>query len=160
MSYRFADCELDPSRYHLYREGDRIEIEPKAFDVLVYLVRHRDRMVAKDELLDKLWPGQVVGEAALTRCVSVVRKAVGDDRTKQAVIETQHGRGYRFVATVTEQSEASTPNLSANGTASTSSGLNDEPVSAPILVSLPLPNGHEVNEHEVSFVSAPVVLLC
>jgi adenylate cyclase len=156
MSYRFTGCELDPARYHLYRAGDRIEIEPKAFDVLVYLLRHRDRMVAKDELLDKLWPGQVVGEATLTRCIGVVRKAVGDDRTKQAVIETQHGRGYRFVATVTEQSEASTPNLSANGTASTSSGLNDEPVSAPILVSLPLPNGHEVNEHEVSVVPAPV----
>lgn len=65
-------------------------------------------MVSKDELLDKLWPGQVVSETVLTRCITSVRKAVGDDGTKQEIIQTHHGRGYRFIAPlITTSSEAS-----------------------------------------------------
>jgi DNA-binding winged helix-turn-helix (wHTH) protein len=100
MVYRFAECELDERLYQLRREGSPIALEPKVFDVLAYLVQHRDRVVSKDELLDKLWPGQVVGENALTRCIRAARSAVGDDGVKQDIIATQHGRGYRFIATV------------------------------------------------------------
>jgi DNA-binding winged helix-turn-helix (wHTH) protein len=101
MVYRFAECELDERLYQLRREGSPVALEPKMFDVLAYLIQHRDRVVSKDELLDKLWPGQVVGENALTRCIRAARSAVGDDGVKQEIIATQHGRGYRFVATVT-----------------------------------------------------------
>src|SRR5262249_4427631 len=104
MLYRFHDCELDDSLYQLRRSGRPISIEPKVFDVLAYLLHSRDHVVTKDELLEKLWPGQVVSETALTRCIVAARKAVGDDGTKQEVIETQHGRGYRFVATVSLRS--------------------------------------------------------
>jgi TolB-like protein/DNA-binding winged helix-turn-helix (wHTH) protein/Flp pilus assembly protein TadD len=155
MLYRFAGCELDPSRYHLYREGERIEIEPKAFDVLVYLVRHRDRMVSKDELLDKLWPGQVVGEAVLTRCIGVVRKAVGDDRTKQAVIATQHGRGYRFVATVAEQTEAVLPSSSSDGTGSISVTINGQS-SKPVTILPSLLEGQDANVDAAALKPVPV----
>ena len=103
MIYRFADCELDEPLYQLRRNGVPVALEPKVFDVLAYLVQHRDRVVSKDELLDKLWPGQVVGENALTRCIRAARAAVGDDGTKQEIIETQHGRGYRFVAPLVTQ---------------------------------------------------------
>jgi len=100
MLYRFHDCELDDSLYQLRRSGKLISIEPKVFDVLVYLLHSRDHVVTKDELLEKLWPDQVVSETALTRCIVVARKAVGDNGTKQQVIETQHGRGYRFIASL------------------------------------------------------------
>lgn len=105
MIYCFADCELHERLYQLHRNGVPVPLEPKVFDVLVYLLQHRDRVVSKDELLDKLWPGQVVGENALTRCIRAARLAVGDDRTKQSVIETQHGRGYRFIGEVVSKEE-------------------------------------------------------
>jgi TolB-like protein/DNA-binding winged helix-turn-helix (wHTH) protein len=105
MIYVFGDCELDDRLYELRRAGVPLEIERKVFDVLTYLIHHRDRLVPKDELLDKLWPGVVVGEAALTRCITAARKAVGDDGGRQEIIKTQHGRGYRFVATVIERTD-------------------------------------------------------
>jgi TolB-like protein/DNA-binding winged helix-turn-helix (wHTH) protein/Tfp pilus assembly protein PilF len=105
MPYRFDAFELDDRLYQLRRAGKPIKLEPKVFDVLAYLLHHRDRVVAKDELLEKLWPDQVVSETALTRCIATARKAVRDDGVKQKVIETQHGRGYRFIATVTEEAE-------------------------------------------------------
>jgi len=70
--------------------------------VLSYLICHRDRLVRKEELIKQLWSGQVVIAAVLTRCVAEARKAVHDDGVRQQVIKTQHGRGYRFVASVTE----------------------------------------------------------
>jgi adenylate cyclase len=103
MLYRFDDCELDDRLYQLRRQGARVEIEPKAFDLLVYLLHQREQVVSKDELLDKLWPGTVVSEAALTRCIARAREAIGDNGEQQRIIRTQHGRGYRFVAAVIEQ---------------------------------------------------------
>ncbi len=98
--YRFGDYELDGQLYQLRRAGEMVELEPKVFDLLVYLMTHHERVVSKDELLDKLWPELVVSETALTQCVMAARKAVGDDGTRQHTIKTQHGRGYRFVAAV------------------------------------------------------------
>ena len=101
MVYRFANCELDEHLYQLRCDGTPVALEPKVFDVLAYLVQHHDRVISKDELLDKLWPGQIVSETALTQCIMAARKAVGDDGNRQHIIKTQHGRGYRFIATVT-----------------------------------------------------------
>jgi excisionase family DNA binding protein len=101
--YVFGDYELDDRLCELRQAGQPIAIEPKVFDVLSYLIRHRGRIVSKDELLKQLWTGQVVVEAALTRCVSEARTAVRDNGVRQQVIKTQRGRGYRFVATVIER---------------------------------------------------------
>jgi DNA-binding winged helix-turn-helix (wHTH) protein len=101
MLYRFQEYELDDRLYELRRTGVPVDLEQKVFDVHFYLLQHRDRVVPKDELLDKLWPGMVVGEAVLTRCITAARKALGDDGGRQDLIKTQHGRGYRFVAAVT-----------------------------------------------------------
>jgi DNA-binding winged helix-turn-helix (wHTH) protein/tetratricopeptide (TPR) repeat protein len=106
MVYVFCDCELDSRLYGLRRAGEQLKLEPKVFEVLVYLIGHRDRFVSRNELLEKLWPGQVVVDAVLTQCIAKARKAVGDDGGKQQVIKTQHGRGYRFVAEVTERSDS------------------------------------------------------
>ena len=109
MIWRFADCELDEQLYQLRRAGTPVQIEPKVFDVLLHLLRHRDEVVSKDALLDALWPGEAVTESVLPRCVAAARRAVGDDRTTQAVIRTVHGRGYRFVAPL----EAAAPTAAA-----------------------------------------------
>ncbi len=100
MIHVFGDCELDEARFELRRRGAVVRVEPKTFDVLAYLVRSADRVVSKDELLDAVWPGQVVSEAVLPKCVAAARRAVGDAPARPAVIQTVHGRGYRFVAAV------------------------------------------------------------
>ena len=111
MALRFGECELDPERYELRRHGEVVHVEPKVFDVLDYLMRQRERVVTKRELLDALWPGEVVSDSVLSRAIAAVRRAVGDDRQGQHVIQTVHGRGYRFVAETgeIEQSEPSAP---------------------------------------------------
>lgn len=113
MALRFGECELDPERYELRRRGEVVHVEPKVFDVLDYLMRQRERVVTKRELLDALWPGEVVSDSVLSRAIAAVRRAVGDDRRGQHVIQTVHGRGYRFVAEIgeTAQSEPSAPDL-------------------------------------------------
>jgi DNA-binding winged helix-turn-helix (wHTH) protein len=69
MIYHFGDCVLDAERYELRRAGDVIAIEPKVFQVLVYLIQHRDRVVTRDELLEYCWSGTFVSESALTQCL-------------------------------------------------------------------------------------------
>ena len=108
MIHVFADCELDEARFELRRHGSVVRVEPKTFDVLAYLVRSADRVVSKDELLEAVWPGQSVSESVLPKCVAAARRAVGDTRTRPAVIQTVHGRGYRFVAPVQSRTAAAT----------------------------------------------------
>ena len=103
--YKFADCAIDADRRELTRAGDAVTMQPKAFELLLFLVRNRHRAVDKDELQDALWPRSIVTETALTRCVMKARRAVGDDADKQAIIKTVHGHGYRFTATVDDATE-------------------------------------------------------
>jgi DNA-binding winged helix-turn-helix (wHTH) protein len=96
----FDDMELDSALFELRRGGMKMPMEPQAFDVLVYLVTHRDRVVAKEELMDAVWGGRFVTEAAVTSRIKHARRAVGDDGHTQRVIQTVHGRGYRFIAEI------------------------------------------------------------
>ena len=98
--YRFADCEVDPAVRELRRAGALVHLEPQAFDLLVHLIEHRDRVVTKNDLLDMVWGHRFVSEANLTTRVKEVRRAVGDDGARQHTIRTVRGRGYRFVAAV------------------------------------------------------------
>ena len=99
--YVFGAYTLDLQRYELRRAGEPLPLEPKVFDVLTYLVQHCDRLVSKDELLEHVWCGANVGEAALVRCIVAARKAIGDRPETPRIIQTVRGRGYRFVAPVT-----------------------------------------------------------
>jgi class 3 adenylate cyclase/predicted ATPase len=101
MGYLFGDVLLDTERYELRRAGVCIPLRRKAFQLLVYLLTHRDRVVTKDELLGHVWPGQYLGDAVLKASIMAVRKAVGDTGRTQRIIQTLHGYGYRFVAPVT-----------------------------------------------------------
>ncbi len=104
-TWRFEDCELNLAAGELWRGGARVSIEPKALDLLTYLLEHRERVVNKHELQDALWPEVVVTEASLARTVMKARKAVGDDASQQRVIQTQSKRGYRFIAPVEADGE-------------------------------------------------------
>src|SRR5262249_44582061 len=106
MQYLFGDYALDVSRCELRRTGRRIPLRPKVFDVLHYLIAHRDRVVSQQDLLEHLWPQQFVGEATLKSCIKEARRAVGDTGKAQRMIQTRHGRGYRFVAAVAEANES------------------------------------------------------
>ncbi len=108
MIYRFGPYELDDAGRELRRNGDQVDTEPKAFELLLYLVQNRDRSVSKDELQKRLWPRSIVTQASLTRCVMKARRAVGDDASQQLVIRTLHSHGYRFVAPVDDISEPAT----------------------------------------------------
>src|SRR5690349_19502078 len=105
MPLTFAGHEVDLRRQELRRDGSRVHVEPQVFDLLVHLLRHRDRVVSKDELLDEIWSGRIVSEAALSSRINAARKAVGDDGERQSLIKTIHKRGFRFVGEVLDLPE-------------------------------------------------------
>lgn len=111
--YRFEDCELDPGAFELRRGGEVVRVEPQVFDVLAYLLTHRDRVVPKAELLEAVWGDRFVGESALTSRIKAARRAVGDDGRNQRIIVTVHGRGYRFVAPVVAPPPVADPKTTA-----------------------------------------------
>ncbi|MGD8809856.1 MAG: winged helix-turn-helix domain-containing protein, partial [Gammaproteobacteria bacterium] len=100
--YRFGRCVVDPSLRQIRIDDVVADAQPKAFDLLLYLLLNRDRVVDKDELLDKLWPGVVVSESALTQALRKARAIIGDDGNRQESIRTIQRRGFRFVADVEE----------------------------------------------------------
>jgi predicted ATPase/DNA-binding winged helix-turn-helix (wHTH) protein len=102
MIFVFGDRELDTDTVELRHAGAAVNVEPQVFDVLTYLVSHRDRVVTKEELLDEVWGDRFVSVSALTSRIKAARRAVGDDGHRQSVIRTVHGRGYRFVASIDE----------------------------------------------------------
>ena len=103
--YLFDDCQVDPRQFELRRGGDVVHVEPQVFTLLAHLIEHRDRVVAKTELLDTVWGDRFVSDSALTSRVKMLRRAVGDDGCQQRVVATVHGVGYRFVADVAELDE-------------------------------------------------------
>lgn len=100
MKASFAGFEMDTTTYELRRGDEPVTLEPQVFDVLAHLVRHHDRVVTKEELLDTIWGDRFVSESALTSRIKFARRAIGDDGTRQELLRTVHGRGYRFVADV------------------------------------------------------------
>lgn len=110
MRYRFGLYILDTTRRELLRTGTSIPLAPKSYQVLVYLVEHRDRLVIREELLEAVWPDIYVDTSAVARHVGLVRKAVGDSRQRQQVIVTRPKQGYRFIAeVVTEDADMVSP---------------------------------------------------
>jgi class 3 adenylate cyclase len=105
MRYVFGHYRLDTQRYELSYQNQPIKLRPKVFHVLSYLIAHRNRVVSKDELLEQVWPNQFIGDGSLNACLMAVRKAVGDNGKAQRCIQTLHGRGYRFIASVKEITE-------------------------------------------------------
>ena len=105
MQYHFEDYVLDAVRCELRRGDDGVPVEPQVFDLLLYLLRNRERAVSKDDVLAAVWGGRIVSESALTSRINAVRHAVGDSGQQQRLIRTLRGRGFRFVGAVTEHGE-------------------------------------------------------
>jgi adenylate cyclase len=100
MTYHFADCELSTDRRELRRAGAVVALEPQVFELIAYLVAHPDRVVSKDEINAAVWHGRIVSDAALSSRISSARQAIGDDGKAQSLIQTVHGRGFRFIGAV------------------------------------------------------------
>ena len=98
MIYRFGPFELDLAKVELRCDAQVRPLQPQVFALLAFLVEHRDRLVSKDELFEKVWDGRIVTDSALASRVKSARKALGDDGKAQRFIRTVHGQGFRFVA--------------------------------------------------------------
>jgi DNA-binding winged helix-turn-helix (wHTH) protein/TolB-like protein len=108
-AYRFGAFELRPASRQLLRDGAAVAVQPRVFDLIAYLLSHRDRAVDKNELLEAVWPRRVVTDAALSRCVMKARRALDDDSETPRMILTVHGRGLRFVSAVTQVFDRAAP---------------------------------------------------
>lgn len=102
MQFKFGDHVLDSDRRELTRGTEAVVTAPQVFDLLLYLVRNRDRVVSKDDLLDVVWGGRIVSESTLTSHINAVRKAVGDNGHEQRLIRTVARKGFRFIGEVAE----------------------------------------------------------
>jgi DNA-binding winged helix-turn-helix (wHTH) protein/pimeloyl-ACP methyl ester carboxylesterase len=106
MLIHFGHCELDPGRRELRHRKMAVHVEPQVFDLLLYLVSNRDRVVSKDDLVKSVWRGRIVSDVTLNSRISAARRAIGDDGNAQAFIRTVPRRGFRFVG---EVRQAATP---------------------------------------------------
>jgi adenylate cyclase len=102
MRLLFGDCALDPARRELRRGGEPVHLEPQVFDLLLHLIRNRDHVVSRDDLLAAVWHGRIVSESTLGNRINAARSAVGDDGERQQLIRTVARRGLRFVGEVRE----------------------------------------------------------
>jgi DNA-binding winged helix-turn-helix (wHTH) protein/tetratricopeptide (TPR) repeat protein len=100
MLHTFLDFELDEELCELRCQGQAVATQGRVLDLIALLLRSRDRVVSRDELMDTLWQGNVVSDAAISQVIMLARKALGDEGESQRVIKTVRGRGIRFVAPV------------------------------------------------------------
>lgn len=112
MAFYFDTFILDPEKFSLLSGDTPVAIEPRVFSVLVYLIENQDRIISKDELIEKLWKGSVVSDMALNTCIKSARKALDDNGKQQKYIRTLPKRGFQFIGNVTEQEALSSSNQS------------------------------------------------
>ena len=123
MRYLFEEYALDMDRRELRRGTEPVAVEPQVFDLLVYLIRHRDRVVGKDEILAAVWHGRAISESALFNRINAARSAIGDTGERQKLIKTLPRRGLRFVGAVREEEYG----LAGTGQHKPSLGIADKP---------------------------------
>ena len=106
MRYLFEDYALDTDRRELCRGSALLTIEPQVFDVLAFLVKNRDRVVSKDDLLVSVWDGRIVSESTIASRINAARRIIGDSGEQQRLIRTIIGKGIRFIGVVQQQADA------------------------------------------------------
>jgi DNA-binding winged helix-turn-helix (wHTH) protein len=110
VRYIFENYAFDTDRRELHRGAEVVSITPQVFDLLEYLIRNRGRVVSKDDLINAVWNGRIVSDAALTTRLNAVRAAIGDTGEEQRLIKTLPRKGFRFVGQVRETREVAGPN--------------------------------------------------
>ncbi|MEX0591716.1 MAG: winged helix-turn-helix domain-containing protein [Xanthobacteraceae bacterium] len=103
MRYRFGEHVLDVGRRELRRGAALVSVEPQVFDLIVYLIRNRDRVATKDDLIEAIWGGRIVSDSALTTRINAARTAIGDTGKTQDLIKTLPRKGFRFIGEVREE---------------------------------------------------------
>jgi TolB-like protein/Tfp pilus assembly protein PilF len=109
LRFRFENHELDGELRELIRDGVRIPLQPQVFDLLLFLVEQRDRLVSKDDLIGKVWGNRAISDSALNSRINAARAAIGDDGKTQRAIRTVPRKGFRFVAECVEVLPAGQP---------------------------------------------------
>jgi TolB-like protein len=109
VRFLFANCVLDTDRRELTCGPQLVALQAQVFDLLVYLIENRERVVSKDDLLAAVWGGRIVSESTLLSQISIARKSVGDNGEAQKVIRTIARKGFRFVGEVTEEPSSAKP---------------------------------------------------
>ncbi|MCC7254123.1 transcriptional regulator, partial [Hyphomicrobium sp.] len=117
MQFLFSDCVLDPERRELTRAAKAVAVGPQVFDLLLYLVQNRHRVVSKDHMIEAVWGGRIVSESTLASHINAVRKAIGDSGEDQHLVRTVPRKGFRFVGDVTEAEAAERVSNEASGSA-------------------------------------------
>ena len=139
MRFLFGDYTLDTNRRELRRGSKLVSTGPQVFDLLLHLIRNRERVVSKDDLFEALWAGRTVSESTLTTHINAVRKAVGDSGEVQSLIRTFPRKGFRFVGKVTEDERDAT--VQAPSSRDDASGSSDlRPPGKPSIAVLPFNN--------------------
>ena len=110
MRYLFENCALDTDRREFRRGAELVAIPPQVFDLLDYLIRNREHVISKDDLISTIWKGRIVSETALTTRLNAARSAIGDTGEEQRLIKTLPRKGFRFVGAVREMREVVGPN--------------------------------------------------
>jgi adenylate cyclase len=113
LRYLFEDYALDTDRRELRRRSDVVRVTAQVFDLLAHLIRNRDRVVSKDDLIAAIWDGRIVSDSALTTRLNVVRNAIGDSGKEQRLLKTLPRKGFRFVGLVREDPGAPAPVIEA-----------------------------------------------
>jgi DNA-binding winged helix-turn-helix (wHTH) protein len=109
LRFLFGDHILDTARRELRGGGEQIALEPQVFDLLVYLLQNRERVVSKDDLLASVWGGRIVSDATLDSRIAAARRAVGDSGAEQSLIRTTPRKGVRFIGVVREEDKPPEP---------------------------------------------------
>jgi len=115
QTFWFDDVQIDPQAFKVWKAGSEVQLEPKAFSLLLLLIERRGELVTKDEILDAVWKETNVTENALTRKIAMLRRTLGDDSRQAKYIQTVHTRGYQFIAEVKVENGASVNGYPRNG---------------------------------------------
>jgi TolB-like protein len=140
MALAFGDHVLDIGRRELCRAGAPIALAPQVFDLLVYLLQHRERVLTKDDLIEGVWGGRIVSDSALTTRINAARKAIGDNGEDQRLIRTFARKGFRFVGEVREEGEPALPAAVSPTAAEITAGPTPPLPDKPSIAVLPFAN--------------------
>ena len=151
MEICFGEHHLDIDRRELRRDAELIAIEPQVFDLLVYLIRNRDRVVSKDDLIASVWGGRIVSESTLTSHIHAARKAIGDTGETQRLIRTLPRKGFRFVGDVQDVQRRAVPVGNLPSELPTVSVL--QPLTAPRLSIVVLPFTNLSDDREQQYLA-------
>lgn len=105
MIFKFDAFECDTEKFELRKNGDKVAVEPQVFSIIQFLIENRERMISKSELIDVIWEGRIVSDAAVSSRIRSARSALEDTGKTRRMIQTVHGRGFRFVARVAEETD-------------------------------------------------------